>query len=63
MDNKYLTPKQLCTRWENAVCIGTLANWRNKNKGPSYIKIGKKILYLKKAVEAYEQEKEKKVFI
>ncbi len=31
---------------------GTLANWRNQGRGPSYIKYGRKILY---AIEDMEK--------
>lgn len=40
-----LTPPQLVARWAGAVPLKTLANWRNKRKGPPFRKFGRKVLY------------------
>lgn len=39
----YLTPQELVLRWNGAVTTGTLANWRNKGKGPAYTKFGSRV--------------------
>ena len=50
----YLTPQELVQRWNGAVTTGTLANWRNKGKGPAYTKFGSRVRYSVTSVEAYE---------
>lgn len=57
---RYLTPEQLVERWEGAVCVGTLANWRSKTlngrpAGPSFQKFGTRVRYAVSAVEEYER--------
>jgi hypothetical protein len=50
---EYLTPAELCRRYNNHLSTRTLANWRaGAGSGPAYIKIGGKILYpLDKVIE------------
>lgn len=48
-----LTPKELAKRWNTSV--NTLANKRYFKTGPSYIKIGRKVLYKKNHIEKYEK--------
>jgi hypothetical protein len=50
----YLTPAQLVTRWNEAVTIGTLSNWRSQGRGPTFVKIGRSIRYPLAAVVDYE---------
>jgi len=50
----FLTPHQLVTRWNGVVTIGTLANWRCRQVGPSYVKLRGRILYRVDQVEAWE---------
>jgi hypothetical protein len=50
----YLTPQELVLRWNGAVTTGTLANWRNKSKGPNYNKFGSRVRYSIADVEEYE---------
>ena len=47
-----LDPKALADRW--GMQVSTLSNWRNLGKGPSYRKIGGKVLYLAADISAYE---------
>lgn len=49
-----LTAVELAERW--ALHPGTLAHWRSYKRGPTYKKIGTRILYALKDVEAYESE-------
>jgi hypothetical protein len=42
-DRLYLTSKELAQRWR--LSEQTLANWRHARKGPSFIRIGGRILY------------------
>lgn len=41
----YLTLEEVVERYRNQVREGTLRNWRSKRIGPSFVKIGKAILY------------------
>lgn len=52
---EFLTPEQVVTRWNSAVTVGTLANWRSKKKGPAFQKFGSKVRYPLAAVEAFER--------
>ena len=50
----YLTPAELVKRWSGAVTTGTLANWRNKGKGPAFSKFGSSVRYPLEKVLVYE---------
>jgi hypothetical protein len=41
-------------RWNGAVAIGPLANWRAKRKGPDYQKFGTKVRYPVAGLESWE---------
>lgn len=43
--NEYMTPSAVVARYKGVISLKTLANWRVKKEGPSYTKIGGKILY------------------
>jgi predicted DNA-binding transcriptional regulator AlpA len=49
-----LTDTELATRW--GMTTKTLYRWRTQNRGPRYLKLGKKILYPLTAVEEYEKQ-------
>lgn len=50
----YLSPYQLHKRWAGVISPKTLANWRAKNSGPSFLKVGGRVLYTMEAVLAFE---------
>lgn len=52
----YLTAAQLVDRWNNAVTIGTLSNWRSKGIGPAFTKFGRSVRYPLASLQAYEAE-------
>lgn len=52
----FLSPQQLAKRWGGAVSSATLANWRAKKRGPSFVKVGTRIRYRLSDVLAYEAE-------
>ncbi len=54
MNKTWLSPKQLSERWGGSPNTGTLANWRNQNKGPKYYRLGT-IRYDIKEVVKYEK--------
>jgi hypothetical protein len=41
----HLTPDELSARWHGAIKPQTLAGWRNKRKGPPFVKFGSRVLY------------------
>jgi hypothetical protein len=45
----YMTPEELAAELDMAVI--TLALWRMRQKGPPYIKVGRKILYSRTTVK------------
>lgn len=48
----FLTPAQVVERWNGAVTVSTLKNWRSKGSGPDFIKFGHHIRYpLEKLIE------------
>lgn len=54
--NEYLTPYALHKRWGAAISPKTLANWRAKNTGPKWKKLGGRVVYAMSDVLLYEQE-------
>lgn len=52
-----LTIDELVQRWRGLIKRQTLANWRSKGQGPSYQKIGGRVLYPQEEVERYERER------
>lgn len=56
MQKKYLTPAQVVERWDSAVCIGTLANWRSKKRGPPFQKFGSSVRYPIASLETWEAQ-------
>ena len=51
----YLTLEEVVERYRNQVSEGTLRNWRSKRIGPSFIKIGKAILYPIEELERWDR--------
>lgn len=49
-----LTEHQLHERWNKSVA--TLRRWRREGTGPSFMKLGKGILYPLSAVEEFEKK-------
>ena len=52
-----LTIDELVERWKGLIKRQTLANWRSKGQGPSYQKIGGRVLYPLSEIERYERER------
>lgn len=44
-ESKFLTAEEVAERYRGGVSVGTLRNWRAMKIGPSFIKIGKAVLY------------------
>jgi hypothetical protein len=54
LDNKFLTPEEVSERYRGGVSVGTLRNWRAMKIGPSFVKIGKAVLYPIDELEAWD---------
>lgn len=54
-DGKFLTAEEVTKRYRGEVSIGTLRNWRAMKIGPSFVKIGKAVLYPIVELEAWDE--------
>ncbi|MBI0433524.1 DNA-binding protein [Roseomonas sp. KE0001] len=54
-DGKFLTAEEVAERYRGEVSIGTLRNWRAMKIGPSFVKIGKAVLYPIVELEAWDE--------
>lgn len=50
-----LTAAEVVKRWDGAITVGTLANWRCKEQGPAFQKFGRKVRYPVAELEKWEQ--------
>jgi hypothetical protein len=50
----FLTPEEVAERYRGSVSVGTLRNWRVMKIGPSFVKIGKAVLYRVDELEAWD---------
>ena len=53
--SKFLTPEEVTERYRGGVSVGTLRNWRAMRIGPSFVKIGKAVLYPIEELEAWDE--------
>lgn len=54
-ETTFLTPEEVAERYRGSVSVGTLRNWRAMKIGPSFVKIGKAVLYRIDELEAWDQ--------
>jgi len=52
----FLTPKEVAERYRGSVSVGTLRNWRAMKIGPSFVKVGKAVLYRVNELEAWDDK-------
>ncbi|MFS8110933.1 helix-turn-helix domain-containing protein [Rhizobium jaguaris] len=52
---KFLTPEEVAERYCGEVSVGTLRNWRSMRVGPSFVKIGKAVLYPITELDAWDE--------
>jgi hypothetical protein len=52
----YLTAEEVSERYRGEISVGTLANWRAARIGPTYIKIGKAVLYPLDALDEWDKQ-------
>ncbi len=55
-DIKFLTQEEVAERYRGGVSIGTLRNWRAMRIGPTFVKIGKAVLYPADELDAWDQK-------
>jgi Helix-turn-helix domain len=55
-DKKYLTAEEVSQRYRGSVSVGTLRNWRAMKIGPTFVKIGKAVLYPTNELDAWDQK-------
>ena len=55
-EDKYLTPEEVSKRYRGGVSAGTLRNWRAMRIGPTFVKIGKAVLYPTSELDAWDQK-------
>ncbi|MBZ9794692.1 helix-turn-helix transcriptional regulator [Mesorhizobium sp. ES1-4] len=53
---KFLTAEEVAERYRGGVSVGTLRNWRAMKIGPSFVKIGKAVLYPIDELEAWDEK-------
>lgn len=54
--SKFLTPEEVAERYWGGISVGTLRNWRAMRLGPSYVKIGKAVLYPIDDLDAWDEQ-------
>lgn len=52
----YLTPEEVAERYRGTVSVETLRNWRSLRIGPTFVKIGKSVLYPLSALDLWDQK-------
>ena len=52
----FLTPEEVAERYRGSVSVGPLRNWRVMKIGPSFVKIGKAVLYRVDELEAWDDK-------
>lgn len=55
LDPTFLTINEVVSRYRNQVSEGTLRNWRSARVGPSFVKLGKAVLYPVVELRAWER--------
>ena len=51
----FLTTQEVCERYRGQISAGTLRNWRVLKIGPSFVKLGKVVLYPLQELEAWDK--------
>jgi hypothetical protein len=57
LEQKFLTPVEVCNRYGNSISVRTLGNWRWSGTGPEFVKIGGKVLYMLSDLERWEESR------
>ncbi|WP_232476350.1 helix-turn-helix transcriptional regulator [Flavisphingomonas formosensis] len=54
--SKFLTPDEVAERYQGGLSVGTLRNWRAMRIGPSFVKVGKAVLYPVEELDAWDEK-------
>lgn len=54
-DRMFLTLDEVIGRYRDQISEGTLRNWRSKRVGPSFLKLGKAVLYPLEELERWDR--------
>ncbi|SMF56289.1 hypothetical protein SAMN02982989_0152 [Xaviernesmea oryzae] len=54
--SKFLTPDEVAERYRGGLSVGTLGNWRAMRIGPSFVKVGKAVLYPVEELDAWDEK-------
>lgn len=57
----FLTPNTVASRYNGAITVRTLANWRSIGQGPDYVKIGGKVMYPLTSVQDWEKSRKRTI--
>ncbi|MGB5234717.1 MAG: helix-turn-helix domain-containing protein [Candidatus Macondimonas sp.] len=55
-ESKFLTPEEVTERYRGGISVGTLRNWRAMRVGPSFVKVGKAVLYPISELDAWDEK-------
>lgn len=55
-EGKFLTPEEVIERYRGGISVGTLRNWRAMRIGPTFVKIGKAVLYPVDELDAWDEK-------
>jgi hypothetical protein len=55
-DRRYLTAEEVSQRYRGRVSVGTLRNWRAVRVAPTFVKIGKAVLYPVDELDAWDKK-------
>lgn len=54
-DDELLTEQEVIARYRGAITIATLQAWRTHRTGPTYLKVGRTVLYSRGALSVWEK--------
>ena len=52
----FLTTEEVSERYRGLITVGTLENWRTLRIGPSFMKVGKAVLYPVAELDAWDRQ-------
>ena len=55
-ERKFLTAEEVSERYRGEITVGTLRNWRAMRVGPTFVKIGKAVLYPLDQLDAWDEK-------
>lgn len=55
-DRNFLTAEEVSERYRGEITVGTLRNWRAMRVGPTFVKIGKAVLYPVDQLDSWDEK-------